>query len=419
MSNLAIEVDNLGKRFLLGEDLSRRRVQQALQALVPRWRSRELHDLWALRDVSFKVEQGEAIGIIGRNGAGKSTLLKVLSRITPPTEGRARIRGRVGTLLEIGTGFHPELNGRDNIFLSGTILGMRYDEVAKKFDEIVTFSEIEKFIDTPVKRYSSGMYVRLAFAVAAFLDPEILIVDEVLAVGDTSFQRKSLGRLNEASEKHGRTVLFVSHDLQAIRTFCRRVLVLEHGKLVFDGPAAEGIEHYLRSIPKELDLRQAGLKDRHNRTSGAVHFTNLTPLDASGRATWQFESGDTVRLRFAYEVRETVPDLGFLLMLRSAVDGRQITTIYETLSHTPIEAGHTASFDLVLPHLPLRPCEVSLYAALGHVDRRSYYDVIDANVDLPLLIISSPVEDVHARQGLITLDYSLQPVDAPTSLAAS
>jgi lipopolysaccharide transport system ATP-binding protein len=415
MPGFAIDAQGLGKRFLLGEDVSSRRVQQALQALVPRWRSRELHDLWALRDVSFKIDQGEAVGIIGRNGAGKSTLLKVLSRITPPTEGKARIRGRVGTLLEVGTGFHPELNGRDNIFLSGTILGMTYAEVARKFDEIVAFSEIEKFLDTPVKRYSSGMYVRLAFAVAAFLDPEILIVDEVLAVGDTGFQRKSLGRLNDASQQQGRTVLFVSHDLQAIRTFCRRVLLLEHGKLVFDGPAAEGIERYLHSIPKELDLRHAAMKDRHNRTSGAVRFTNLTPLNANGRATWQFQSGDTVRLRFSYEVLETVPDLGFLLMLRSGVDERQITTITEPLSHGPVAAGCTASFDLVLPNLPLRPCEVSLYAALGHVDRRSYYDVIDANVDLPLLIINADVEDVHQRQGLLSLDYRLEPLTRPES----
>jgi lipopolysaccharide transport system ATP-binding protein len=419
MAGFAIEADRLGKRFLLGEDVSRGRVRQALQTLVPRWRSAELHDLWALRDVSFTVNQGEAIGIIGRNGAGKSTLLKVLSRITPPTEGRARVRGRVGTLLEIGTGFHPELNGRDNIFLSGTILGMRYAEVARKFDEIVAFSEVEKFLDTPVKRYSSGMYVRLAFAVAAFLDPEILIVDEVLAVGDASFQRKSLGRLNEASTQHGRTVLFVSHNLQAIRTFCRRVLLLDHGKLVFDGPAEEGIERYLRSIPKQLDLRHSGLKDRLNRTSGAVRFTDLTPLDAAGRATWQFRSGDTVRLRFSYEVRETVPDLGFLLMLRSAVDDQQITTIFEPLSRAPLQAGHAASFDLVLPDLPLRPCEVSIYAALGHADHRSFYDVVDANVDLPLLIISSETEDNYARQGLVTLDYSLQPVTSPESMKAS
>src|SRR5579864_5863883 len=246
----------------LAEALARR-VRQPFQ-------KRRTESFWALRDVSFDIRQGEAVGIVGRNGAGKSTLLKLLSRITVPTEGRARVRGRVGTLLEVGTGFHPELTGRDNIYLSGTILGMTYREVAAEFDEIVAFSEIEKFIDTPVKRYSSGMYVRLAFAVAAFLDPEILIVDEVLAVGDASFQRKSLGRLNDAARREGRTVLFVSHNLQAIRTFCRRVLVLDHGSLVFDGPAEEGIERYMRAVPGFIDLHKSGLKDRLNRTSGAV-----------------------------------------------------------------------------------------------------------------------------------------------------
>lgn len=418
MSGFAIEAEHLSKRFFLGEDASRSRFRQALHAFVPGRRSSKAPDFWALSDVSFSVKQGEAVGIIGRNGAGKSTLLKLLSRITPPTTGTARIRGRVGTLLEVGTGFHPELNGRDNIFLSGTILGMRYAEIARKFDEIVAFAEMEKFIDTPVKRYSSGMYVRLAFAVAAFLDPEILIVDEVLAVGDTGFQRKSLGRLNEASQQQGRTVLFVSHDLQAIRTFCRRVILLEQGRLIFDGPAAEGIERYLRSVPDQVDLRKTGLKDRRNRTSGAVRFTDVTALTADGRPSWHFDSGDTIRLRFSYEVMESVPDLGFLIMLRSAGDERQITTIYEALSDRPLAAGGKATFDLVLPRLPLRPCEVSLYAALGHIDRRSYYDVIDTNVDLPLLIIGSKTEDVHDRQGLVTLDYRIEPVNAAQSARA-
>ena len=263
---------------------------------------------------------------------------------------------------------------------------MTHAEVERKFDEIVAFAEIDQFIDTPVKRYSSGMYARLAFAVASFLDPDILIVDEVLAVGDAGFQRKSLGRLNDAASREGRAVLFVSHNLQAIRTFCRRVLLLEKGKLVFDGPTEEGIKCYLRSIPKRLDLRNTSLKDRLNRTSGAVRFTDLTALDDSGRATWQFQSGDTIRLRFTYEVLETVSELGFLLQLHSAVDGHQITTIREPLSHAPLKAGHTASFDLVLRNLPLRPCEVSIYALLGHVDCRSFYDVVDTNVDLPLLI---------------------------------
>ena len=200
-------------------------------------------DFWALRGISFEVKQGEVVGIIGRNGAGKSTLLKILSRITKPTEGRVRIRGRVASLLEVGTGFHPELTGRENIFLNGAVLGMTREEIRHKFDEIIAFAEVEKFLDTPVKRYSSGMYVRLAFGVAAHLEPEILIVDEVLAVGDAEFQKKCLGKMHEVS-KGGRTVLFVSHNMNAIRTLCRRAVVLDKGRVEFIGDAAEGIGHY-------------------------------------------------------------------------------------------------------------------------------------------------------------------------------
>jgi lipopolysaccharide transport system ATP-binding protein len=409
MTTHAIEADGLGKRFRLGEDVSRRRLRQALRNFVPRWGAEE-NELWALRDVSFKIEPGEAIGIIGRNGAGKSTLLKLLSRITLPTEGRARIRGRVGTLLEVGTGFHPELSGRDNIFLSGTILGMTYREVASKFDEIVAFAEVDKFIDTPVKRYSSGMYVRLAFAVAAFLDPEILIVDEVLAVGDVSFQRKSLGRLNEASSRLGRTVLFVSHNLQAIRNFCQRVLVLDKGRLVYDGPTEQGIETYLRAMPDQIDLIGASMKDRLNRTSGAVRFTELKALDEWGEATWQFQSGDTIRLRFSYEVMNDVPDLGFLFSFLA--DNRDVTTIREILSERPLTPGMKGTFELVLPHLPLRPCELSMSASLGRVDCRSFDDIVDSNVDLPLIFISAETTDIYARQGIVSLDYRLQPITA-------
>jgi lipopolysaccharide transport system ATP-binding protein len=207
---------------------------------------------WALRDVSFDVAEGDVVGIIGRNGAGKSTLLKVISRITDPTEGSVVLRGRMASLLEVGTGFHPELTGRENIFLNGAILGMRKAEIVAKFDEIVAFSEIEKFLDTPVKHYSSGMYVRLAFAVAAHLNPEILIVDEVLAVGDVAFQRKCLGKMNEVS-RGGRTVLFVSHNMAAVENLCRRGVVLEHGKSVYEGNAKEAIHYYLTSISGPAD----------------------------------------------------------------------------------------------------------------------------------------------------------------------
>ena len=234
--------------------------------------------MWALRDVSFEVKQGEILGIIGRNGAGKSTLLKILSRVTAPTSGEVRVKGRIASLLEVGTGFHPELTGRENIFLNGAILGMTKAEIKGKFDEIVAFSEIEKFLDTPVKRYSSGMYVRLAFAVAAHLEPEILIVDEVLAVGDAAFQKKCLGKMGDVA-KEGRTVLFVSHNMAAIQKLCGRVLLLAGGKNIFDGANAAAISHYLTS-PKET--RYVPTK-RNN--SNLPHFLSAELLDHAGSTT--------------------------------------------------------------------------------------------------------------------------------------
>jgi len=405
MSDLAIEATGLGKRYVLGENTSRDRLRLALRSLLPNRPLAGEKELWALRDVSFSVTQGEAIGIIGRNGAGKSTLLKLLSRITQPTEGRAQLRGRVGTLLEVGTGFHPELTGRDNIFLSGAILGMPRAEVARKFDEIVAFAETERFIDTPVKRYSSGMYVRLAFAVASFLDPEILIVDEVLAVGDAAFERRSLNRLNQATGQEGRTILFVSHNLQAIRTFCRRVLVLDRGKLTFDGPVEDGISLYLKSIPRRIDVRDQNVKDRLNRTSGAVRFTNVTCLDADGLTTWQVGIGGTIRIRFSYEVLEPVSDMAFLIQLRSATTGQPLTAIREVVSASPLERGKTGVLELVLPNIQFRPNEISLYVCLSQADNRIFYDVIDENVDLPFLRVTSTATDKYATMGVVSLPY--------------
>jgi len=260
MKNTVISVENLTKRYDLGvigtgtlaRDLNRwwahlrgkpdpySRIGQQDHF------KRKDETILALEDISFKVEQGEALGIIGKNGAGKSTLLKILSRVTAPTIGIVRINGRVGSLLEIGTGFHPELTGRENVFLNGSILGMRKEEVQKRFDEIVQFSGVERYIDTPVKRYSSGMYVRLAFAVAAHLDPEILIVDEVLAVGDAEFQKKCLGKMGDVAGE-GRTVLFVSHNMQAIQNLCDRAIVLSEGKEVFDGSPSDAMFHYLKT----------------------------------------------------------------------------------------------------------------------------------------------------------------------------
>jgi len=249
MTKPAIEVEHLAKRYQIGghRELQYKTIRDTLASLVRRGETRSVREtIWALDDVTFSINAGEAIGIIGRNGAGKSTLLKVLSRITEPTRGHARLHGRVGSLLEVGTGFHPELTGRENIFLNGAILGMGKAEIARKLDEIVAFSEIAQFLDTPVKRYSSGMYVRLAFAVAAHLDADILIVDEVLAVGDASFQRKCLKKMEDIGQ-HGRTVLFVSHNLASITRLCSRAILLEKGHVERDGAAHEVVRFYLHS----------------------------------------------------------------------------------------------------------------------------------------------------------------------------
>lgn len=252
MSAPAIEVSGLGKRYVIEHESRHDNLRDTLHHTARKlWRryrwgtSFEKEEFWALRDVSFSVQPGEVIGIIGRNGAGKSTLLKILSRITEPTTGSIRLRGRVASLLEVGTGFHPDLTGRENIFLNGAILGMSRAEIRAKFDEIVAFAEVERFLDTPVKRYSSGMYVRLAFAVAAHLEPEILIVDEVLAVGDIAFQKKCLGKMQNVARSEGRTVLFVSHHMAAIRQLCRTALSLGGGQVVAHGPTAQVLESYL------------------------------------------------------------------------------------------------------------------------------------------------------------------------------
>lgn len=252
MSQPAIEVSGLSKRYVIQHESRHDNLRDTLHHSARKlWRRLrwgtgfETEEFWALRDVSFSIQPGEVLGIIGRNGAGKSTLLKILSRITEPTSGSIKIRGRVASLLEVGTGFHPELTGRENIFLNGAILGMSRAEIRRKFDEIVAFAEVERFLDTPVKRYSSGMYVRLAFAVAAHLEPEILIVDEVLAVGDQQFQAKCLGKMDSIAREGGRTVLFVSHNLAATQTLCSRVITLHTGSITFDGLPDQAVSRYL------------------------------------------------------------------------------------------------------------------------------------------------------------------------------
>jgi lipopolysaccharide transport system ATP-binding protein len=257
-------------------------------------------DFWALDDVSFQVNKGEVVGVIGHNGAGKSTLLKILSRITKPTRGEVRLRGRVGSLLEVGTGFHPELTGRENIFLNGAILGMRRHEIQKKFDQIVTFAEIEQFLDTPVKRYSSGMYVRLAFAVAAHLEPEILIVDEVLAVGDLSFQRKCMGRMREVG-RSGSTILFVSHNMPAIEALCTRAILMDHGKIAMDGGVHELVQEYHRRVLHAHGDVGSALSELNSPTRLHKIFRSATLLDGDGEPTNFLPVGGRLHMRLVLD----------------------------------------------------------------------------------------------------------------------
>ena len=285
MADPVITVENLGKRYELAHearhDTLRDTLSHGVRGMLRRWTGGSdptSEEFWALRDVNFSINRGEVVGIIGRNGAGKSTLLKILSRITEPTTGRITLRGRVASLLEVGTGFHPELSGRENIFLNGAILGMSRAEIRRKFDEIVAFAEVERFLDTPVKHYSSGMYVRLAFAVAAHLEPEILIVDEVLAVGDAQFQKKCLGKMSEVARDSGRTVLFVSHNTSALQAICRTGLWLQQGKVMQTGPMNECLSAYLRS-GAETALFAPRSADKPHITSVLVDPTAL----AAGR----------------------------------------------------------------------------------------------------------------------------------------
>ena len=317
MPNPAITIENLGKRYTIGHqrangDGMRHAIEGAIRAPLAWLRSRRQKklqqvDFWALKDVSFQIKQGEVVGIIGRNGAGKSTLLKILSRITVPTEGRIRIDGRIASLLEVGTGFHQELTGRENIFLNGAILGMTRAEIIRKFDEIVEFSEIEEFLDTPVKRYSSGMYVRLAFAVAAHLEPEILIVDEVLAVGDAAFQKKCLGKMENFAQS-GRTVLFVSHNMDAVRTLCQRAILFDGGKIRADG--------YVDSVVEDYFSRFSTSSGQQLRGAYGLAIEKVVLKNDGGQETRQFCPGEDLIIEITFDAQKCLEKPYFILAVR-------------------------------------------------------------------------------------------------------
>ena len=415
VTDAVIRVENLGKKYQIRANRDARYV--ALRDVLADgarslWRrllrkpgngTRRTHeDVWALNDASFAVESGECVGIIGRNGAGKSTLLKLLSRITEPTTGRFRLRGRVASLLEVGTGFHPELTGRENIYLNGAILGMGKREIKKKFDRIVDFAETAKFLDTPVKYYSSGMYVRLAFAVAAHLDPEILIVDEVLAVGDYAFQKKCLGRMSEVAHDN-RTVLFVSHNLNALRSLCSRGIVLEAGRVVLDAPIDRAAEYYLASRPGVYHVGEKNLRNRMERATGAARFEEVRARDATGQERWTFRSGETLFLSVAVKVLEPVRNMGLYVAIKSGGTRETLTTIKEVLSEKEVPAGSQFTVTVTLPDICLRPGDYSLYIWLGDKECSNNYDVIDENVSLPLLSITSDEQHPQKTAGCFSL----------------
>jgi lipopolysaccharide transport system ATP-binding protein len=374
MSNLAIRVENLGKQYRIGGPQARYKTLRetlngAVAAPLRRIRSiargrssgsgREL--FWALRDVSFEIQPGEVVGIIGRNGAGKSTLLKILSQITEPTEGFAELRGRVGTLLEVGTGFHPELTGRENIYLNGAILGMRRAETDRKFEEIVAFAEVERFIDTPVKHYSSGMYLRLAFSVAAHLEPEILIIDEVLAVGDTQFQKKCLGKMEDVA-RQGRTVLFVSHNMQAVRQMCERVILLQNGQIAYVGAPAQAIGQYFGGSEQHSALVDLTSLPRRSPDSGAL-LRSVQFLNARDEPAQQFLSSEQLRMRVGFAASRPLERLDIAMAL---VYGDGTPVFSEALSDQ-VElrslAPGTYEFEMVLDlkYLKFEPYFLTIY----------------------------------------------------------
>jgi lipopolysaccharide transport system ATP-binding protein len=382
MSRPIIEVESISKRYNLGqfnaqtmreevEHFFRRFRKNDKDASLPRTSAPD-SEFWALRDVSFSVQPGEVVGIIGRNGAGKSTLLKILSRVTEPTRGEIRLRGRVASLLEVGTGFHPDLTGRENIYLNGTILGMTKAEVDSKFDEIVAFAEIERFLDTPVKRYSSGMYVRLAFAVAAHLEPEILIVDEVLAVGDAEFQKKCLGKMKSVSRQDGRTVLFVSHNMGAIQSLCSGALVLEHGLAAFRGGTNEAVSYYSRNSRTEADVKLSSRPQR--KGTGEARILRLRMEDESRAPETQYQMGESLTVIVEVEFTRKVinPVFGLSIIADTGIMVADCRSSHGGFSAGKI--GDTVEYSVTIDPIRLYPRRYTLEPWVTDANDLSVYD---------------------------------------------
>jgi lipopolysaccharide transport system ATP-binding protein len=408
MSDAVIKVEGLGKRYRIGanreryvalRDVVTNGARSLGRRLLGRGPARSnFEDFWALRDISFEVNRGECVGIIGRNGAGKSTLLKLLSRITEPTTGRFRVKGRVASLLEVGTGFHPELTGRENVFLNGAILGMGRREIARKFDEIVAFAEVEKFLETPVKYYSSGMYMRLAFAVAAHLEPEILIVDEVLAVGDAEFQKKCLGKMSEVA-KGGRTVLFVSHNMNAIEALTHRCLLMQSGALRYDGPTRGATEVYLadkRKIEEKPNLR---LWQDRKRTPTA-EIVGVECQGSDGQRRQSFAPLEQIQVCLEIEfVEPTTADVA--VVVETASEQPLFTTHLSDTREVSRVGGHVRFVTTINPN-PLRQGLYLVSLAVGNSNWTNMFDVV---YHYPLFEVTG-----HPESGFFPLDARWGPL---------
>jgi lipopolysaccharide transport system ATP-binding protein len=423
-SNVVIRVEGLGKKFSLHHEQSERyttlrdvvahQAKAAGRLLNPftlagqlrkaRRQAAQEHaaseeEFWALKDVNFEIRRGERVGIIGRNGAGKSTLLKILSRITEPTTGRVEIRGRVASLLEVGTGFHPELTGRENIYLNGAILGMTRREIRSKFDEIVDFAEVEKFLDTPVKRYSSGMYVRLAFAVAAHLEPEILVVDEVLAVGDASFQKKCLGKMEDVS-RAGRTILFVSHNMPAVNTLCSRGIALQGGRLILDSDIQQAVSSYLGSGSNYSG--RIDLQNHPNRERGLKPWLDWIEIDGADQG---LELGKAVEIMIGYRAFKPIREAQFTISF-ATLQGEQIFVLNSSWqsSAIPESLDKRGVVKCVIPKLPLMPGRYSVSTRLWIVGEKLDDIPSFAEIDVSWTYREAYQQPYQRGHGLVYVD---------------
>ena len=369
MSNTVIEFNNVGKQYILGtigtgtlsHDLNRwwanirgkEDPYLKIGETNDRTQKGDSRFVWALRDINFKVEQGDVVGIVGKNGAGKSTLLKILSRVTSPTTGDIKIKGRIASLLEVGTGFHPEMTGRENIFMNGSIMGMTKAEIRSKFDEIVDFAGVAKYVDTPVKRYSSGMMVRLGFAIAAHLEPEILVVDEVLAVGDAEFQKKAIGKMQDVSRGEGRTVLFVSHNMAAVRSLCKSSIVLENGRIVFMGGVDQGISIYSENSTSFFDATAFKNAPRDTKHSGIFTFENIQFFDKKSQQIEEPHCGQFLKIRIFIQSHENLNNCNISFGIRDSF-GNPLCTFLSSFTQAPLHLSKGCQhIDLIIPKFPL------------------------------------------------------------------